>query len=318
MRKIFLPLAALLLAVTLNGAPVELTRKFALSNNNAVVKAGEKINFKLIYECADGAKLGGYQAFVLRKNAPEAFFAQPGIAIKYYDRKTQKINDYDTIYLTDSKNFGNHLSGGECDVTINTAGMAAGDYAVAVQAWMRKDNKSYYPAIVFYLSITEGDNNKFVPTAQKLPPEAIKKSAASKKAPAWYKKLLVTPSVLEGVSGSKYQINCDFTAADRYYFGGYCVFAMRQKAPAEFFSSNAAKIRFVGKDKAKKVASPYDQIVIVPFKHMASVIDQKFDFAIDTAGFPAGKYDLCLEIRLVDRATGKTSYPFVTLPLTVK
>ncbi|MBE6367991.1 MAG: hypothetical protein E7052_08825 [Lentisphaerae bacterium] len=310
MRKILVFVAALCAAI-LSAAPVEVTKKYTLSSNNAVVKAGETLKFKLLFECADGAELGSYKAYVLRKNAPEAFFAKPEVKLKYSNAKTKKVSSYDAIYLTDDKNFQRRMKSGECDVVINTAGMPAGDYAIAVQSWLLKEKRSYYKAELFYLTISEGDDRKFAPTPQQLPAAALRNKAAS-----WYKNFAIVPDKLAGAAGTKYQVTCDFTAADKYFFGGYCVFVMRKNVPAKFFERSGLKIKFA--DKAKQTPHGNDQTTLVKFKHMPSVETQKFDFELDTTGFPPGEYKLSVEIRLVDRQTQKTSYPFKVLPLTVK
>ena len=326
LKKISCAAAVLFAAAAVFAAPVQVVKKFELSSNNAAVKAGEVVKFKIAFECEPGAELGSYKAYVRRKEAPAEFFTQEAASIRWYDRKTQKANNYDTIYLTDDKNFPTRLASGECEVVINTTGMPAGDYAVGVQSWILKDKKSYYKAAVFYLTITEADGKKFVPTPQVIPAAAQRKVAAkaapktapkpAAKAPTWYKSFTAAPAALEGASGTKYTVNCDFTASEKYFFGGYCVKILRKDAPKAFFDLPGLDMRYRFKD-TKKVDG-YDYAIVVKFKHMASVESQKFSFELDTANYPAGNYRIAVEIRLVDRATGKTSYPSIFMPLTVK
>ena len=316
MLKKFVGILALLLTVlAVSAAPVQVVKKFELSNNNAAVKAGETVKFKLIFECEAGAELGSYKAYVHRKEAPKEFFEQNSQIIRWYDRKNHKPNNYDVIYLTDDKNFPKRMTAGECEVVINTTGMAAGDYAVSVQSWLVKDKKSYYKAASFYLTITEGDGKKFTPTAQTLPAAAMRQSAAKTAKPSWYKNFAVTPAQVEGAAGTKPQISCDFTASDKYFFGGFCVKVLRKDAPKAFFDRSNLDMRYRFKDKK---VDGYDYAILVKFKHMASVPAQKFDFELDTADFPAGDYRIAVEIRLVDRTTGKTAYPSEFFPLKVK
>lgn len=312
LRKICSSLALLLAVGVAAAASVDVTKKYLLSNDNAVLKAGSKLEFKLQFECVEGAELGSCKAYVLRKNAPEEFFAKPEVQIRFNDRKNKKPNGYDTIYLTDDKNFPRRMASGEFNVVINTAGMVPGDYAVAVQSWLLKDKKSHYKATLFYLTISEGDGQKFVPTPQVLPAAAMVKAAAK---PSWYKNFAVTPAKLEGAAGSKYQVSCDFTPSDKYFFGGYCVKVLRKDAPGAFFERSNLDMRYRFKDKK---VDGYDYAILVKFKHMASVPTQKFDFELDTADFPAGDYRIAVEIRLVDRTTGKTAYPSEFFPLKVK
>ena len=84
----------------------------------------------------------------------------------------------------------------------------------------------------------------------------------------------------------------------------------------KFFDREGLDMRYRFKD-TKKVDG-YDYAMLVKFKHMPSVESQKFDFELDTTNYPAGNYRIAVEIRLVDRTTGKTSYPSVFIPLTVK
>ena len=323
LKKISCIAAMLFAAAAAFAAPVQVVKKFELSSNNAAVKAGEVVKFKLAFECEPGAELGSYKAYVRRKEAPAEFFEQQAANIRWHDRKTKKANNYDTIYLTDDKNFPTRLASGECEVVINTSGMPAGDYAVGVQSWILKDKKSYYKAALFYLSITEGDGKKFAATPQVIPAAAQRKAAAPKaavkaavKAPSWYKSFVSDPAVLEGAAGTKYPVKCDFTASEKYFFGGYCVKVLRKDAPKAFFDREGLDMRYRFKD-TKKVDG-YDYAMLVKFKHMPSVESQKFDFELDTTNYPAGNYRIAVEIRLVDRTTGKTSYPSVFIPLTVK
>lgn len=309
--------AVLFAALAVSAAPAEVVKKFELSSNNAAVKAGEVVKFKLNFECVPGAELGSYKAYVHRKQAPAEFFEKSSELVRWRDRKTKKFSDYDVIYLTDDKNFPKRLAAGECDVTINTAGLPAGDYAVAIQSWIVKDKKSNYKSATFYLTITEGDGKKFAPTAQTIPAAAMRRAAVkAAPKPSWYKSCIINPAQLEGAAGTKYPIACDFTASDKFYFGGYCLKILRKDAPKAFFDRTGLDMRYRFKDPKK--IDGYDYAIVVKFKHMPSVVQQKFNFELDTTGFPAGKYNLALEIRLVDRTTGRTSYPSIFFPLTVK
>ena len=91
--------------------------------------------------------------------------------------------------------------------------------------------------------------------------------------------------------------------------------ALRKDAPKAFFDRSNLDMRYRFKDKK---VDGYDYAILVKFKHMASVPTQKFDFELDTADFPAGDYRIAVEIRLVDRTTGKTAYPSEFFPLKVK
>ena len=139
------------------------TKKFELSQKSAAVKAGEVLTFNLNFECAAGAELGNWKAIVLRKNAPTAFFAENAALVK----PAKKPGAYDTIWFSPAKNnFPRRLTSGSSPIRINTSGMAVGDYGITIQGWARKDNKSFYPATVFFLTITEADGGKFAVTAQ--------------------------------------------------------------------------------------------------------------------------------------------------------
>ena len=313
LKKMLSCVAVLLLASVVSAAPVKVLEKFAVAPESAAVKAGEVVKFKLAFECVPGAKVGSFKAFVHRKEAPAEFFARNSDLIRWSDRKTKKVSGYDAIWLTDDKNFPVQLAAGECEIVINTSGMAAGDYSIPIQGWVLKDKKSYYSATRFYLTITGEDGKKFVATPQILPAAARQVKAV--KNPAWIKSCVFTPAELAGVAGSKYPVNCDLTVSDKYFFGGYCVKVLRKDAPEAFFKRENLDMRYRFKDKK---VDGYDYAILVKFKHMPSVASQKFDFELDTAGFPVGNYKLAVEVRLVDRATGKTSYPSVFLPMIVQ
>ena len=314
MLKKFSCAAMLLLAAVVFAAPVRVMEKFEVAPESAAVKAGEVVKIKLTFKGVPGAELGSYKAFVHRKEAPAEFFTQNTAIIRWYDRKNHKPKAYDSIHLTTDKNFPVRLAAGECEVVINTAGMAPGDYSIPIQGWVVKDKKSYYCAARFYLSITEADGKKFVPAAQTLPAAAMRKAAVKK--PAWYKDFVIKPAQSTVAAGTKIPVACDFTASDKYFIGGYCVKVLRRDAPKAFFDLSGLDMRYRFKDTKK--ADSYDYAILVKFKHMPSVVAQKFNFELDTANFPAGKYNIAIEIRLVDRATGKTAYPSEFFPIVIK
>jgi len=313
LKKVLSCVAVLLLAGIVCAAPVKVFEKFAVAPESAAVKAGEIVKLKLSFACVPGAKVGSFKAFVHRKEAPAEFFARNSDLIRWSDRKTKKVSNYDAIWLTDDKNFPVQLASGEYEIVINTSGMAVGDYSIPIQAWVLKDKKSYYSATRFYLTITGEVGKKFVAPPQVLPAAARQVKAV--KNPSWYKSCVFTPAELAGVSGTKYTVSCDFTAGDKYFFGGYCVKVLRKDAPKAFFERENLDMRYRFKDKK---VDGYDYAVLVKFKHMPSVASQKFDFELDTTAFPVGNYKIAVEVRLVDRATGKSSYPSVFLPMIVQ
>lgn len=313
LKKMLSCAAFLLLACVVCAAPVKVVEKFAVVPESAAVKAGEIVKLKLVFECVPGAKIGSFKAFVHRKEAPAEFFARNSDLIRWRDRKNKKVSGYDAIWITNGKNFPVQLAAGECEIVINTSGMAAGDYSIPVQGWVLKDKKSYYCASRFYLTITGEDGKKFVATPQVLPAAARQVKAV--KNPAWIKNCVFTPAEPAGVAGSKHQVNCDLTVSDKYFFGGYCVKVLRKDAPEAFFKRENLDMRYRFKDKK---VDGYDYAILVKFKHMPSVESQKFGFELDTASFPAGNYKIAVEVRLVDRVTGKTSYPSVFLPMIVQ
>lgn len=283
-------------------------KKFELTRNNAAVKAGEIVKTRLVFECEEGAELGNWKAVVLRKNAPEAFFAKPEVKIK----TARKPGPYDAIWFCPEKNaFPRRLTSGDCPVRINTAGMSAGDYAIIIQGWVLKDRKSFYPATVFYLSVTEEDNGKFAPTAQEFPAAA---RIPAPPAPAWYKSFALKPAMPVGAPGAKIPVGCEFAALDGEWFGGYSVFLLRKDAAPGFFDRADLKIKRRHPDRTDH----YDEVTLIPFQAMDPVPEAKFDFTLDTAGFPEGEYVLLLRVRLLDRATGRTRYPALPLPLSLR
>ena len=303
---------AMLLAAAVASADgiAGVTKKFELTQNNAVVKAGEVIKTRLVFECEEGAVLGSWKTVVIRKNAPEAFFAKPEVKIN-----KAKTAPYDSIWFcSDKNNFPCRLTAGECPVKLNTTGMSAGDYAIIVQGWALKDRKSYYPAAIFYLTITEEDNGKFAPTEQEFP-AASRILPPSANAKPWYKSCTVKPAeTVYAAPGDKIAYSCEFAAPDTDFFGGYSMILLRKEAAPGFFDRPGLKIKRRHPDKN----DDYDTTAVVAFKHMASVPEAKFDFELDTTDFPSGEYVLRLEIRLVDRATGKTRYPVILLPLSLR
>ena len=131
----------------------------------------------------------------------------------------------------------------------------------------------------------------------------------------WYKSCTVKPAeTVFAAPGDKIAYSCEFAALDNEYFGGYSMHVLRKNAAPGFFDRPGLKIQRRFPDKI----NGYDSVCIVPFKHMESVPEAKFDFELDTAGFPSGEYVVGIHIRLVDRATGKTRYPSIELPLSLR
>lgn len=275
-------------------------KKFEFSEETAAVKAGTTVSGEITYECDPGFVLTGWNAAVIRKNAAPEFFAKPGLAIRPH--KTAK--DYDVVDIVKYTHFPQPEASGKFPFRINTAGMAAGDYAIFVQGRFMQGNKAFYPGKMFYLTITEGDDKPFAPTVQPV----VRKAAA---VPAWCKKIAVTPNPAKVKAGTKVEFQCDYAALPGESYGGHTVLVLRKNAPAAFFDRPGLAVRKHG------TAAGYDSTILVPFAHHASVPEAKIAFALDTTGYPAGDYELYLQIRVV-KADGKTSYPSYPVAVTVE
>lgn len=303
--------AMLLTAAAVSAAGI--TKKFELSRNIAAVKAGEIVTTRLIFECEDDTVMGGWKTLVLRKHAPEAFFAKPEVIINRVNKT--KTSPWDYILLSsDRQRFLRPLASGECPIRIETAGMPAGDYAIHIQCWMLKGKKSLFPAATFSLSITEGDNGKFAPTVKQEMPAASRIPRPAANAKPWYKSCTVKPKMPFAEPGEKIAYSCEFAALENEYITGYSVILLRREAAPWFFDRSDIKI----KRRFPEKTDGYDSVTLVPFKNMKPVPEAKFDFELDTTGFPAGEYVLRLQLRLMKQAAEKSSYPVLLLPLSLR
>jgi len=302
MFKRFLPVFLLAVAALTSDAANGM-KTFKLNNDTFAVKAGTVITAEVEFESDPGYVLAGWAANLIRKNSAPEFFEKPEVKI----RKHPKSKDYDVIDFVRYVHFPKAQTKGKFTIKINTAGMPTGDYAVAIQGRWMKDNKSTYPGATLYVSITEADNGKFAPTAQ---PQAPQTSAAAPKI-TWCKKITVTPQTAAVKSGSKVTFTCNYEALPGEFFGGFLVVALRKNTPAAFFdTADQSKIR-------KHKASGYDTITLLPYKHSANQAAANFTFELDTTGYPAGNYDLYLQIRRV-KADKKTAYPNYVFNLTIQ
>lgn len=166
MKKTIIALLFMLAGVTLWAAP-EPHENFAIDPVSARVAAGTIIPIDFEVKCANGYSLQGVSAFVHRKNATASFFAQDGIKINRHFKNTPvKDSPYDAIYFINEV-MRQGIKEGKIRVDLNSAGMTAGDYAIAMRGYFtKKGAKSLYRSIYFVLTITRGDNGKFAITPQ--------------------------------------------------------------------------------------------------------------------------------------------------------
>ena len=279
-------------------------KTFKLGQDMFAVKAGTVISTDVEFESDPGYVLAGWSASVIRKNATKEFFAKPEVKIRPH-----RHPDYACIDFVKYLHFPVAQTKGKFNIRINTAGMPAGDYAISVQGRWMKDNTSTYPGATLYLSITDADNGKFAPTVNDIPLE-FKPPRTAAPSPNWCKALKVTPNPVKVQSGSKIAFDCDYEAKDGEFYGGFVVMTLRKNAPAAFFD--------LKKDQVKKhaTAPAYDHLVLLPFKHSQNLKSTKINFELDTTGYPAGDYDILLQIRVV-KADGKTSYPSYPITVTI-
>lgn len=304
MLKRFLPVFLLAVAALTSNAANGM-KTFKLNQEMHAVKAGTVITVEAEFESDPGYVLAGWSANIIRKNAAPEFFAKPDLKIRPH--RTHK--DYDAVDFVRYTHFPVAQTKGKFVISINTAGMPVGEYAIAIQGRWMKDNKSTYPGATLYVSITEADNGKFSTTAQTIPP-AFKKPRLAAATPAWCKSLKVTPNPVTVKSGEKIAFSCDYAAKDGEFYGGFIVVTLRKHVPKAFFDLNNAKVR-------KHATAPdYDSMILLPFKSSANLPATKINFELDTTGYPAGDYDILLQIRVV-KADGKTAYPSYPITVTV-
>ena len=275
-------------------------KKFELSEETAAVKAGTVLNLEVAFECDEGFVLAGWSVPVIRKNAPPEFFAKPGLTIRPH--KTAK--DYDAVDIVKYNHFPQAEKSGKFPVRINTTGMAAGDYALGIQGRFMKGNQSFYPGKHFFLTITEGDDKPFAPTAQ-----PVERKAAP--VPNWCKNIVVTPNPVKVKAGEKVSFQCAYTALPGESFGGHIIVVIRKNAPQGFFDLPGLTIRKHAK------APDYDMAVLLPFVPHEFVPEVTIPFELDTTGYPAGDYTIGFQVREV-KADGKLAYPTYPVALTVE
>lgn len=281
-------------------------KTFKLNNDTFAVKAGTVITAEVEFESDPGYVLAGWAANMIRKNSAPEFFAKPEVKI----RKHPKSKDYDVIDFVRYVHFPKAQTKGKYTIKINTTGMPAGDYAIAIQGRWMQGNRSTYPGATLFVSITDADNGKFTATPQEIPADFMPPRTAAPQ-PKWCKKLQVTPNPAVIKSGSKVTFNCDYEALNGEFFGGYTILTLRKDAPAKFFELNAAKVR------KYQPAPGYDSIHILPYKGSANLQATKFAFELDTTNYPAGNYNIYIQFRIV-KADGKSAYAGYPLTVTVK
>lgn len=302
LKKVLLTAAVTAAAFALTAANGMKT--FKLEKNMIAVKAGTVVTTSAAFESEPGYVLAGWSAAVIRKNSVPEFFAKSEVQVQKH-----RHPDYSHIAFVKYTHFPVAQTKGTIPIKINTAGMPVGDYAISVQGRWMKDGKSTYPGDTLYLSITEADNGKFAPTPQDMPLEFQKPRTAAP-VPNWCKNIKVTPNPVTVKSGTKIAFSCDYTPKDGEFYGGFTVLTLRKNVPAAFFDLNRAKVK-------KHASAPdYDHLGLVPFKHSPNQPVAKISFELDTTGYPAGNYDILLQIRVV-KADGKTSYPSYPIALTV-
>ena len=281
-------------------------KTFKLAQEMCAVKAGTAVNTEVEFEAQDGYVLAGWNCTLIRKNAAPEFFALEGLKI----RKHATHKAYDTVDVVKYHHFPQAQKSGKFPVRINTAGMPVGSYALFIQGRWMKDGKSTYPGVMLYLEITDADNGKFAPSTQETP-AAFKAPRAAAPTPKWCKKIAVTPNPVSVNANSKIAFNCDYEALDGEFYGGYVVLILRKGAPAAFFDNNQAKV------KKHPTAPGYDSIILKPFTASANSKTAQIAFELDTTNYPAGDYDVLLQVRVV-KANGKTAYPSYPLTVTLK
>lgn len=281
-------------------------KTFKLNNDTFAVKAGTVITAEVEFESEPGYVLAGWSANIIRKNSAPELFTKPEVKLRRH--RTHK--DYDTLDFVRYVHFPQAQTKGKFTIRINTAGMPAGDYAIAIQGRWMKDNKSTYPGATLYISITEADNKKFQQTANSAPAEFGKKGAPAPAAVKHWKSLKVTPHPAVVKSGEKVAFTCDYVANDGEYFGGYLLLTLRKDAPAEFFELKKAQVQKYAP------ASSYDRIIIKPYLHSANLPSTKLNFEIDTTGYPAGNYKIYIQFRRVV-AKGNPVYPSFPIDLQI-
>ena len=302
----------LFIAVLLSGFAFSLPaanglKTFKPAQEMYAVKAGTVINTEIEFESEPGFVLTGWNCTLIRKNSAPEFFQKSEVKIRPH--KTHK--DYDAIDIVKYNTLPQAQAAGKFPVRINTAGMPVGEYAMLIQGRWVKDGKAFYPGSMIYVAVTEADNGKFAPTAQTpgAAANAVKKAAPT---PKWCQKIAVTPNPVTAAAGSKIAFSCDYEALPGEFFGGYVVLVLRKNAPAAFFDQNQAKV------KKHPTASGYDSLIIKPFAASPNQAAAKIAFELDSTNYPAGDYELYLQIRVVKSDGKTTAYPSYPVNLSIK
>ena len=153
MKKLIISLLAVLLAGSLFAAPAKPYEYFTVDPAAASVEAGKILTIKGKVKTQDEYMFGGVTALVQRRMAPASYFASQSARVKFYHKNPAKPAPYDSMLL--NKNIlKKAVAEGEFELTVNTAGMTPGDYAVVLQGYFTKTGaKASYASIYFALSI---------------------------------------------------------------------------------------------------------------------------------------------------------------------
>ena len=155
MKKLIISLLAILFAGSLFAAPAKPYEYFTVDPAAASIEAGTLLTIKGKVKTQDSFMYNGVTAFVQRRMAPASYFASQSSKVKFYHKNPAKPAPYDSIAL--NKNIlKKAVAEGEFELTVNTAGMTPGDYAVALQGYFTKPGaKAAYASIYFVLNIKE-------------------------------------------------------------------------------------------------------------------------------------------------------------------
>ncbi len=153
MKKLIIFLLAVLFAGSLFAAPVKPYEYFTVDPAAASIEAGTVLTIKGKVKAQDGFMYNGVTALVQRRMAPASYFASQSAKVKFHHKNPARPAPYDSIVLN-KKILKKAVDEGDFAITVNTAGMTPGDYAVVLQGYFTKTGaKASYASIYFALSI---------------------------------------------------------------------------------------------------------------------------------------------------------------------